>query len=108
MPEEATLPPSMVLTHCQRSALVVGRRILCLYAGERLWHERLLLLAVDAPKAIWTIVTPDGDVYVEEYEHADVEAIRVVPLAGGKPAGLTGPIYPFRSPPTAVDKARWN
>jgi len=47
----------------QKAALVRSRRILCLYAGEALWHERVLLLTDDPKKERWYVATPDGDVY---------------------------------------------
>ena len=51
----------------QRAGLIVGRRILCLYVGEALWHERLLLAQADETGNCWAIVTPDGDICTEDY-----------------------------------------
>ncbi len=84
-----------------------GRRILCRYDGDPKWHERLLLGQFDHDGYIWVIATPDGDVHAEDYKN-DVTDVRVVPLAGGRPSGLIGPIYPFRSPPTAAERAAFN
>ena len=92
----------------QAAALVQGRRILCLYHGEDLWHERLLLKAADASGFVWVIVTPDCDVYWEDYRKSeDIKDIRLVPLAGGRPAGVTGKIYPFTFVPSPTQLADW-
>ena len=86
-----------------------GRRILCQYHGEKLWHERLLLGQVDQLGCVWTIVTPDGDVYIEDYSYiTDIKAIRVLPMTGGRPKGVEGKIYPFQTPPTPAQLRTWN
>ena len=54
----------------------VGRRIFVRFEGEELWHERIL--SAKAPLKggkCWMIITPDGDIYVENYE--DVDAVRI-------------------------------
>ena len=53
-----------------------------------MWHERLLLCHI--AKGRWMIMTPDGDIYAEDYgpEGTDVEAVRVRKADGSRPAGL--------------------
>ena len=98
----------MPLNVATRSALSVGRRILCRYRGEDppLWHERLLLGHLDG--GVWIIATPDGDVYAEDYDADDYDGVRVQPAAGGRPPGLVGRVYPFRAPPSAAERATWD
>ena len=91
----------------QTSAFTTGRRVLCQYLGDTLWHERLLLGRVDEAGFVWAIATPDGDVYIEDFQN-DVAAVRIQPMSGGRPQGLVGPIYPFRAAPTARELAAWN
>ncbi len=88
---------------------MVNRRVLCLYAGERtrLWHERLLLGKIEGPGCQWVICTPDADIYIEDFDGEDFADVRVVPIAGGRPSGLVGTIYPFLTVPTAALRAKW-
>ena len=56
----------------ERSArLIPGCRVMVRYAEDDLWHERLLLHPavsdVDGG-ACWVVMSPDGDVYIEELE----------------------------------------
>ncbi len=37
-----------------------------------------------------------------------MEALRVVPMSGGRPANCDGPIYPFRHVPSTAEKAKCN
>ena len=54
----------------------VGRRIFVRFEGEELWHERILLAKAPLKGGkCWMIITPDGDIYVENYE--DVDAVRI-------------------------------
>ena len=39
------------------------------YAGEALWHERLLLH--DLKSESWVVLTPDEDMYIEDLSRAD-------------------------------------
>ena len=90
-----------------RSGMRQGRRLLCRYHGDPLWHERFVLLPTSKNGA-WCIVTPDSDIYIEDYDDATVFGdVRLIPMTGGKPQGLTGSIYPFRAPPSAEEKAAW-
>lgn len=43
-----------------------GVSLLVRYPGLPLYHERVLLGAVDASLSTWAIVTPDDDIYLEE------------------------------------------
>ena len=92
--------------------LTKGRRVLCRYhgsaapGGDAHWHERLLIGQVDDSGFVWIVATPDSDVYEMDFR-TDVEFVRVLPMRGGRPAGLVGPIYPFRAPPTAAERAAW-
>ena len=77
------------------------------YAGDPKWHERILLGQSAHDPYKWIIVTPDSDVYIEDLRK-DPEEVRLVPIGGGRPAGLTGPTYIFRAPPTAAEMAKFN
>ena len=85
--------------------MAAGRRVLCLYAGEALWHERALLAVADVLGYCWAIATPDGDIYVEDLR--ECESVRLVPSIGGRPQGLVGRLHVFSSVPTAATKAGW-
>ena len=82
---------------------------MCRYNGEALWHERLLLQRFGgAGSTEWAIVTPDGDVYVEDFSDTTcAESIRLIPSTGGRPTGLVGKIYPFRAQPTPELRKQW-
>ena len=93
----------------QVAGLVIGRRVLCRYVGTPTWHERLLLVKAGTSGTEWAIVTPDGDVYIEDFGDKDIfDGARLVPLAGGRPSGVVGKIHPFLSVPTAALRAKWN
>ena len=47
------------------SKLAAGNSVGLLYEGDDLWHERYLLYPVDSAGR-WYILTPDGDVYIED------------------------------------------
>ena len=72
-----------------------GRRILCRYVGDPMWHERVLVGQVGSDPGALCIVTLDKDVYVENYKGSDCAEVRTVPAGGGRPSGLTGKIHPF-------------
>ena len=89
--------------------MIAGRRLLCLYVGEALWHERLLLKKCGPRAGVWAVVSPEGDVYVEEYgDTSCFRAIRMVPVNGGRPSGVTGKIHPFRGAPPAAQLGEWH
>ncbi|CAK0799614.1 unnamed protein product, partial [Prorocentrum cordatum] len=51
--------------------LIPGCRAMVRYAREDLWHERFLLYPAASDVeggACWVVLTPDGDVYIEELE----------------------------------------
>ena len=100
------MPHAHEMRKSQAAALVQGLRVVCLYLGEDLWHGRLLPKAADASVFVWDTVTPDGGVYWEDYRKSEhIKDIRLVALAGGRPAGVTGKIYPFTFVPSASQMA---
>ncbi|CAK0898367.1 unnamed protein product [Prorocentrum cordatum] len=51
--------------------LIPGCRVMVRYAEDDLWHERILLYPAASDVeggACWVVLTPDGDVYIEELE----------------------------------------
>ena len=65
--------------------------------GRGLFHQRMLIGYVDGKD--WVIVTPDFDVYVEDFTINDdgAQAVRFGPPTGALPAGLVATqIYMFR------------
>ena len=86
----------MTLTLSQRAPPCKMRRI----------FERLLLGHQGGDK--WIIVTPDGDVYVEDFGSNDFDGLRVIPMTGGLPAGLVGKRFPFCTVPTTAERADWS
>ena len=46
-----------------------SRTVLIGYAGEALWHERLLLH--DVGNGSWVVLTPDEDMFIEDLSRAD-------------------------------------
>lgn len=74
---------------------------------ENLWHVRLLLSHVSA--AIWVILTPDGDLYLEDLgsDNGDIRAWRVFTPGGPSPYGVPADqIYDFRVRPDEVSLQR--
>eukprot|EP00959_Pyramimonas_sp_CCMP1952_P306991 6425208-Pyramimonas_sp.AAC.1 len=56
--------------------LIPGCRVMVRYAEDDLWHERILLYpaASDVEDgACWVVLTPDGDMYLEELEGGSPE-----------------------------------
>ena len=63
----------------------VGQLIYVRFEGEALWCERLLLARAPVKGGkCWMILTPDGDIYVDNY--ADVAGVKVP--AAGKESGM--------------------
>ena len=75
--------------------------------AEDVWHTRLLLAHVSLDS--WVILTPDGDLYIEEFSsrNADISAWRVFDPAGPVPYGVDArTIYRFRNLPDAAAMRR--
>lgn len=65
---------------------------------ETEWHARLLLSHVGS--SAWVILTPDGDLYIEELGGPDIIAWRVYDPNGPSPYGIDATkIYNFRNLP---------
>jgi hypothetical protein len=47
--------------------LKTGMTMLVQYEGFPLYHERLLVAGMDDTPGTWAILTPDDDLYVEEF-----------------------------------------
>ncbi|CAK0902508.1 unnamed protein product [Prorocentrum cordatum] len=81
-----------------------------LYADdEHLWHQRLILGLVGLSDFSYVVLTPDGDVYAEDYgdDSVDVAAVRFSGAWAAVPAGVPpGRVYRFRQQPTAQERAR--
>ena len=84
------------------SALWSGSRFLVQYLGAALWHERIVIARIGPGQFL--VLTPDGDVYVEDYreENRDVTAVRVL-KARSHMASLpediaAADVYRFRAP----------
>ena len=82
-----------------RGPLSPGDFILVHYdVTETLWHARLLLSHVH--QSLWVIVTPDGDLYLEDLGGPDITAWRNYEPHGPTPFGINAhEIYPFRNLP---------
>ncbi|CAE7443371.1 unnamed protein product [Symbiodinium sp. CCMP2592] len=69
---------------------LVNRRALLLYdvPGPTLWHERLLLQRLDGEE--FAVLTPDGDVYIEQLslQNEDLVGLRLLPRGGAMPVGV--------------------
>ncbi|CAK0886194.1 unnamed protein product, partial [Prorocentrum cordatum] len=78
--------------------------------GEgHLWHQRLILGLVGLSDSSYVILTPDGDVYAEDYgdDSVDVAAVRFSGAWAAVPAGVPPErVYRFRQQPTAQERAR--
>eukprot|EP00959_Pyramimonas_sp_CCMP1952_P386697 8104421-Pyramimonas_sp.AAC.1 len=62
-----------------------------LYADdEHLWHQRLILGLVGLSDFSYVVLTPDGDVYAEDYgdDSVDVAAVRFSGAWAAVPAGV--------------------
>ena len=74
----------------------VGQRAMFRFAGQRRFHERVLLWPIAGGR--WVILTPDGDIYDEDAGGDDVaEAVRL-PAGDGRPDGVAGRPYKFKQP----------
>ena len=69
---------------------LVNRRALLLYdvPGPTLWHERFLLQHLDGEE--FAVLTPDGDVYIEQLslQNEDLIGLRLLPRGGAMPVGV--------------------
>ena len=75
---------------------------------EHLWHQRLLLGQVALSDSSYVILTPDGDIYAEDYgdDGVDVAAVRYSGAWAVVPAGVPpARVYRFRNQPTAAERA---
>ena len=91
------------------SRLAVGRRVGLYYAeADKLWHERMLIYPVDGESAEWYVLTPDGDIYIENVAAKDEDGCVRAFLCGlnkERPALATGKFYRFAEwPGSAVLK----
>ena len=80
-----------------------GRRLVILYHGNPVWQERLALAIVADGE--WVLVQPNGSIKLENLRA--VQDVRLVPTAGGRPAGLTGDITKFAEAPSADQRKIW-
>lgn len=75
--------------------------------GDQTWHTRILLAHVVAGE--WVIVTPDGDLYIEDFgpNNPDIDAWRHYDPAVGPPFGIDpAHIYAFHPMPDHVTLQR--
>lgn len=83
--------------------LTAGSRILVFYETDVVWHTRYLLSLVD--RSSWVILTPDGDIYIEDVSDAnqDWSAWRVWPIGGPLPFGVDpNMVHKFNPEPNAA------
>ena len=86
----------------------VGKYVYIKYQGHDLWHERLLLARVGSVGAKWIILTPDRDMYLEDFgaQNDDVEGLRLPLPASGRPPGVPdAETYNFRQKPDGPELA---
>ena len=93
---------AQLLAHQQLIDQLKGKFILVRYdiPGESTWHARLVLSHVTAGE--WVILTPDGDIYSEDYSSGsqEVETWRVFDPNGVIPIGVdANHIYGFNPVP---------
>ena len=75
--------------------------------GDHTWHTRILLAHVVAGE--WVIVTPDGDLYIEDFgpNNPDIDAWRHYDPAVGPPFGIDpAHVYAFHPMPDHVTLQR--
>ncbi|CAK0851199.1 unnamed protein product, partial [Prorocentrum cordatum] len=73
--------------------------------GPPLWHERLIL-AVGAQPGHYAVLTPDGDIFVEELrpDNVDIAEFRAAPGLGVPPQDIPlASVHRFRAVPTAAE-----
>ena len=78
--------------------------------GAALWHHRLVLASVAARPGSYIILTPDSDLYEEDYSggDADIEDVVVGPSLGAAIAALVGQAtYEFDVAPSSADMVRY-
>ena len=83
-------------------ALRLGRRILIRYHGKTTRHERMLLAIVSDQE--WLVVEPGGRKRLEHMDAAD--EVRLIPVSGGRPTGVIGPILRVLIQPLRESKGR--
>ncbi len=103
---------SPLLVHEMRkslaASLVQGLWVACLSLGEDLWRERLLLMTADASVFVWVADPSEGGVYWEDYQKSEhIKDLRLVALAGGGRAGVTGKTYPGVFVPSSSRPGDW-
>ena len=73
LPRSGNLPAQdgAVVDQVSWSSRVPGHRILVWYEDDDVWHERVLLWpshdVAGRSRDRWVVLTPDDDVYVEDY-----------------------------------------
>ncbi|CAK0893356.1 unnamed protein product [Prorocentrum cordatum] len=75
-------------------------------ADNWLWHERLIMGWISG--AEYVVMTPDGDVFIEQLDSAsrDLSGVRFSPVTRGLPAGLAGArLRRFAAQPAGADLA---
>ncbi|CAK0817860.1 unnamed protein product, partial [Prorocentrum cordatum] len=73
--------------------------------GPPLWHERLILAVGNQP-GHFAVLTPDGDIFVEELrpDNLDIAEFRSAPGLGVQPPDIPiASVYRFRVVPTAAE-----
>ncbi|CAK0852660.1 unnamed protein product [Prorocentrum cordatum] len=86
---------------------LIGDVVLVKYdlPGPPLWHERLILTVGAAP-GHYAVLTPDGDVFVEELrpDNDDIAEFRAAPGLGVPPQDIPlDSVYRFQAVPTAAE-----
>ena len=91
------------------SRLIPGCRVLVRHAEDDLWHERILLFPAASeaseggqPTTCWVVLTPDGDVYIEELENGSPDGSLVEWLEMARDLALpvgAARAYRFRQQP---------
>ena len=92
-----------------RAGLSRFRRLLIGFAGEDLLHERMILAEVDGVPGAFVIITPDCDVYEENYvSDVDIHDVRVLGDLGELPPGVHGgrALYRFPRPQAIAELAQ--
>jgi len=78
-----------------------GISVLVKYHGHALYHERVLLGAVDDSLSTWAIVTPDDDVYLEDISVPPLDDIKLFTDRLAPPGIEARNMYLFNPPLTA-------
>ena len=81
--------------------LCPGMSVLVFYPDDKVWHERLLIFPISLTS--WVILTPDKDLYIEDYRldgRGDISRLTSLGLSNEVPTIVRGALYRFDAYPS--------